>query len=344
MKKVLLILLFLVIILAIIPLFLPKTLHVEDEYVYDASTESVYDYFYDMKKFTQFDAWSQMDPNIKIDYSTPSSGVDASYSWESEDKNLGKGSMTITNAKANQFVNYDLKFGKMEGNTAEAIFQKMDDGKTKVIWSFDSAEAGYPFQVFNILMEGTVKNNLHKGLVNLDSLLQKSTKIDYANTDITKGGFQLVNEPAKKLFGVLQQTSTSDEEMATAMGESFGLINSYLIDANGFTDEQIGKPVVLWKQYDTESNSTLFYCGFFLDKDVAEREDMEFVEVPAGKMLTTIHNGAYNTLGITYNRMLKFAEVQNLELSTETYDIYLNDPANVEEDKLQTQIFIPVLN
>lgn len=344
MKKVLLILLFLVIILAVIPLFLPKTLHVEEEYVYDAPTEQVYDYFNNMKKFTQFDAWSEMDPNIKIDYSAPSSGVDAYYTWSSEDKNLGKGKMKITDARVNEFINYDLKFGKMEGNTAEAIFQKMDDGKTKVIWSFDSGEAGYPFQVFNVLMEGTVKNNLHKGMVNLDSLLQKSSKIDFANTDISKGGFQIVDEPAKKLFGILQQTSTSDEEMGTAMGESLGKVFSYLKDANGFTAEQIGKPVVLWKQYDTESNSALFYCGFFLDKEVAEKDDMEFVEVPAGKILTTIHNGAYNSMEVTYNRIHKFAETKNLELSKDTYDIYLNDPAEVKEEELQTQIFVPILN
>lgn len=343
MKKVLFILLLLVASLAVIPLFLPKVMHVEQEYVYDVPTAQVYDYFNNMEKFTQFDAWSESDPNIKIDYSSPTYGEGAYYKWNSENKNLGKGKMQIGEAKKDEFISYDLVFGEMKGNTADVIFQKLDEGKTKVIWSFDSGEANYPFQVFNVLMKGTVQRNLKKGMENLDSLLQKSSKINLENTDIHRGGFKVVEEPTKKLFGVLQQTSTSDEEMGTAMAETFGLVYSYLKDANGFTTQEIGKPVVYWKQYSEEQNSALFYCGYLVSKSATEKDEMENVEIPTGKYLTTIHNGAYNSLGITYSRLFKFVEMKNLSFSKETLDVYLNSPEHVNEKELKTQIFMPIV-
>ena len=344
MKKVLFVLLMLVVLLAIVPLFLPKTMHVEEEHVFDASIESVYNHYNDLTKFTQFDAWSQMDPDIKINYSSPAIGEGASYKWESQDRNLGTGSMTISESKLNEFVLYDLQFGDMTGNTTEAIFQRLDDGKTRVIWSFDSGESGYPYQIFNVLMNGTVKDNLKKGFANLESLLQKDSSLDNDNKDINNGGFMLEERPAQKLFGVIQQTSTDSDEIETAMSETFGLVRSYLVDANSLTEEQIGKPVVLWKQFDVDSETALFYCGFFVNENVPEVDDFEFINVPGGKYLTTIHQGSYRTLDITYEKLYELAAVQNLEISNNTYDVYLNDASTTEEKDLRTQIFVPVLN
>lgn len=344
MKKILFILLLIVVVLAVIPMFLPKTLHVEDEYVFDAPVERVFNHFNDLKKFTQFNAWSKKDPNMKLNFSSPAMGDGASYMWESNNRNLGTGNMSITDLRTNEFIDYNLDIGDMKGNTTQAIFQRLDDSKTKVIWSFDSAEAGYPLQVFNLLMKGTVQKNLKESFVNLDSILSKQTAANYPNQDINKGGFQIVQEPAKRLFGVLQQTTGDQEEMATAMNETLGFVHSYLRDANGLTEEEIGYPVVYWQQYNPDSNLALFYCGFFPKKDAVEKDDFEYVAIPAGKFLTTVHNGSYIGLNETYKRLHQFSEVNNLELSNSTLDVYLNDATVTDEKELKTQIFIPVLN
>ena len=344
MKKILFLLLLLVVTLAVIPLFLPKVMHVEEEYVFDAPVESVFRHFVDLKKFTAFNAWSTQDPDIKLNFSSPAIGEGASYMWESEDRNLGMGNMSITDLRDYEFILYTLQFGDMKNNSTEAIFQRMDDGKTRVIWSFDSEVDGYPYQVFNLLMKGTVRDNLRESFVNLDSILSKQNAANYPNQDIQKGGFQVIEQPAKRLFGVMQQTTGGEDELTTALNETFGLIHSYLRDANGFTEEEIGNPVVLWKQYTPDSNLALFYCGFFPSKVATEVDDFEYVEIPAGKYLTTIHNGSYAGMGETYKRMYHFAEVNNLELSTSTHDVYLNDATVTPEKELKTQIFIPVLN
>ena len=344
MKKVLFALLLMVVALAVLPIFLPKNLYVEKEYILDAPVEQVYTHFNDLKKFTKFDAWSSKDSAIILKFSSPFFGEGASYKWQSEDKEVGEGSMTISEARLNEFITYNLNFGEVKGNSSEVIFQRLDDDKTRVIWSFDSVEANYPFQIFNLLMKGTVKNNLERSLENLNCILQKPAQLDYANQDVEIGGFQIVEQGPKKLFGVIQQTSINDEEIGTAMSESFGLVRSYLVDASNLSDEEIGKPTVIWKQYDQEKNAALFYCGYIVNQTVAEVDDLEFTDIPGGKFLTTFHNGGFNTLEATYKRMRNFAEVQNIELSTETYDVYYSDAETTEESEMRIQVFIQILN
>lgn len=344
MKKVLFVLLLFVVALAVLPTFLPKTMHVEEEYVFDAPIEKVYNHFNDLQKFTQFDAWSKKDSTIILTFSSPANGEDASYQFKSNNKKVGDGSLKIISTKINEFINYEMNFGDINGNTSEVIFQRMEDDKTRVVWSFDSDDAKYPFQIFNLLMKGSAKENLKKSLENLDVILQKPIQLNYANLDVEKGGFQIIEQGPKKLFGVLQQTSVDDEEMETAMAETFGLVRSYLVDAHGLSVEELGKPVILWKQFDDENNMALFYCGFILEKIVPEEGDLEYTNIPGGKFLTTFHNGAHRTLDISYNRMRTFADVQELELSNDTYDVYYNDADTTDEKDLRTQIFIPILN
>lgn len=343
MRNLLFALLLLVVALAVLPLFLPKSMYVEEEYILDAPVEKVYSHFNDLRKFTKFDAWVQKDSTISLEFSSPSYGEEAYFSWESKDSELGNGSMTITETKPNEFIYYNVNFDDKEGNLTEVIFQRMDDDKTRVIWSFDSAEVGYPFQVYNLIMKGSVKANLKKGLENLNAILNKPLKLDYSNQNVEKGGFQIVEQGSKKLFGVIQRTSIAGEEMNMAMNETFGLVKSYLVDANGLSEEQIGKPVVLWKQFDMEADNALFYCGYIFNEEVPELDDLEYVDIPEGKFLTTFHNGSYDSLYVTYNRLRKFANVQQFELSNDTFNVYLNDPENTAEDDLKTQVFIPIL-
>lgn len=343
MKKVLFVLLLLVVALAVVPIFLPKTMFVEEEFVVDGSIEEVYNHFNDLKKFTQFNAWTEQDSTIAIEYSSPSYGEGAWYKWNSDKSNIGEGSMKIAETKANEFIFYDLSFGKSEGNRSEIVLQSLDDEKTRVVWSFSSGEMGYPMQILNVLMKGSVKSNIKKSLENLNTMLALPGDVNYSNQDVEKGGFQMIEQEPKKLFGIIQDSGTSPEELNMAIAESFGLVHSYLVDAQGLTDEQIGKPVVLWKELDKVNDQALFYCGYIFKQEVPEADELEYTDVPGGKLLTTFHNGDRNVLDVTHKRLRTFAEVQGLELANDVYNVYLNSPDEVDTQALKTQVFIPII-
>lgn len=344
MKNVLFVLILLVIGLAVLPFFLPKNMYVEEEFVFDQPIEKVYNHFNDLRKFSDFNANISADSAVILNFSSPTFGEDAHFSWQSDVKEVGEGTLNIIETRTHEYIVYDVRYGDSESNVSEVIFQRMSDEQTRVIWTFDAAEVSYPFQIINLFMKGKVKSNLRKSMENLNDLLQRPIQLDYRNLDVDKGGFQVVERVSKNLFGILQQTSLMEEEMNTAMGETFGLLRSYLIDANEMNPEEIGLPVVLWKQKDTESDLALFYCGFIIDKSVEEVEDMEFVEIPGGQYLTTFHNGDFSTLDITHNRLRQFAESKEISLSRDVMDVYHNEINASAEESMRIQVFIPILN
>lgn len=338
MKKVIFIILFVLVVLAVVPIFLPKTMHVEQEYEFDAPVEEVYNYFADFKQFTRWNAWTQSDPNIELQYSTPTSGIDAYYTWKSEKSDLGEGKMSIVEAGQNDFLKYNLQFGEMKGNWSEAIFQKIDEDHTKVIWTFDNEEVSYPFQLMNVLMKGAVENKFDEGFEILAKLIAKDKEEAKSN----EPEFSVIEEPTQFLFGILQETSTQDEELSTAMAESFGMVYSYLRDVYKMEPSNIGKPVTYWQVYDESADKAVFYCGFFIDRKISETDDMKYVEVPSAKVLVKTHYGPYNTIGSSYEKMMTYAAEKGWKTSPKNWAIYLNDPEKTEQDKIATQIFVPI--
>ena len=328
MKKVIILLLFIIVAIAIVPVFLPKTIHEEAEYIYDADSKKVYDNFNNLKKMSQWFSWDKKDDRT-IKFSTPVEGIGASYNWTS-DGEFG-GNVTITDAKEMQFVGYSLDFKDQEGNTSEAIFQILDDGKVKVIWTFDSAEFSYPFQIYNYLMKGRVKENLERGLKKLDDILKEESK-STDNTTTNEKEVKISEESSKQLLGVVQTVSVDDEsEYKIAVDESLGLVESYLLDEKGLTREDIGNEVIYFVSKD--NHELTFVVGFFLKDKVAESEDIKYLNVPAYKTLTAIVNNDKEAIDKATANIKEYAKENKFYPVKNSWQV-------IDGDKVQ--IYVPV--
>ncbi|UOH77433.1 hypothetical protein MT996_09460 [Ornithobacterium rhinotracheale] len=328
MKKVIVILLVVMVGVVVFPVFLPKTTHEEAEFIYDADTKVVYNYFNNLKKMSQWFGWSGSDTETNTKFSTPAEGVGAYFKWAREE---GKGGVvTVTDAKENQFVGYNLSFGDEKGNTSEAIFQTLDDGKVKVIWTFDTAEVSYPFQVYAFFMRRSIQKNLQNGLERLNTLTQKEQA--QHGGKLAASAVQEVNQPAHKLFGVMQTTSANDEsEYRTAVGEALGMVESYLIDENSVSPTQINGDVVYFLKRDAQENN--FVAGFFTEASVPQKEGMQYVDIPAYKCLTTAVNNNPEDIKKAYQDLEKYAKDKGLYTLQSSWQI-------IRED--QVQIYIPL--
>ena len=324
MKKVIILLLFIIVGIAIAPVFLPKTIHEEAVYIYDAPPQKVYNYFYNLKKMSQWFSWDKSGEGTELKFSSPTEGVGAYYNWEN-------GKMAITDAKEMQFVGYSLNLKDQEGNTSEAIFQVLDDGKVKVIWTFDSAEFSYPFQIYNYLMKSSVKENLESGLKRLDDILKKEGIT--ANNDASdKNEIKISEESAKQLLGIVQTVSINDEsEYKTAVEESLGLVESYLLDEKGLTQEEIGNEVIYFVSKD--SHEITFVVGFFLKNKVAENEDIKYLSIPAYKTLTAIVNNDKEAIDKATANIKEYAKENKFYPIKNSWQVIDGD---------RVQIYVPV--
>jgi AraC family transcriptional regulator len=60
------------------------------------------------------------------------------------------------------------------------------------------------------------------------------------------------------------------------------------------------------------------------------------------EVASTIHTGAYNKVGATYEKLTKWVAEQGYFFNGPVREIYLNDPNTVPEESLKTEIQIPV--
>ena len=102
----------------------PDTFRVQRTATIKAPPQAVHALINDYRNWSAWSPWEKKDPNMKRSYSGPASGKDAFYAWDG-DKNVGKGSMTITDASPSRIaLNLD--------------FEKPFEGHNKIVFALDS--------------------------------------------------------------------------------------------------------------------------------------------------------------------------------------------------------------
>jgi hypothetical protein len=100
------------------------------------------------------------DPNIRTEYSGHDGAPGASYTWDSDVKNVGAGKQTITTIKPNEEMGTRINFIKPFSGIGDAfITVKEEGGNTKATWKIISSTP-YPMNFIKIF--GVIEKNMDK--------------------------------------------------------------------------------------------------------------------------------------------------------------------------------------
>ena len=109
-KKILIVLVVLIAIAAIAGMFMSSKFSMERSIVINANEQVIFDQVNILKNWEKWSPWQKMDLTSKMTYFGPESGVGAGYTWVSENKSTGSGTLTISESVPNQKVTTDLDF------------------------------------------------------------------------------------------------------------------------------------------------------------------------------------------------------------------------------------------
>ena len=151
---------------------LPQQVHVERSITVDRPAAAVFPLLNSPKRFNEWSPWKDLDPNVRMSYSGPESGVGAAMAWSGNSK-VGKGSQVITESVADQSVKTDLNFGDM--GTAKAEWQLSSAGTgTKIVWSLDMDVGNNPLgRYMGLFMDKMIGPDYDRGLKQLQALAEK---------------------------------------------------------------------------------------------------------------------------------------------------------------------------
>lgn len=123
----------------------------------------------DFREFIRWEPWSEMDPEVQLDFSDPSAGVGAWYTWEGEE--TGSGRMEILEV-TDAGVREELEFFTPMASVAAVEINMEDTGDDVIVtWSMaQPADIGTKFAMAAMDLDGMVGKDFEKGLASLAEL------------------------------------------------------------------------------------------------------------------------------------------------------------------------------
>ena len=151
---------------------LPSQFNVARSATINAPAEKIYPLIATTGQWKNWSVWNQRDPNMKIDYAGPQSGLGAKWSWES--KCEGSGEMEFISAEPKKLLGYRLLFKDFNTTSTGTLTLEPDSASTKVTWSFVGEAGNNPMMRYmGLMMDGIIGKDFVAGLANLKALAER---------------------------------------------------------------------------------------------------------------------------------------------------------------------------
>ncbi|MFO0584164.1 MAG: SRPBCC family protein [Anaeromyxobacter sp.] len=165
---------------AIVVLFLgfvatrPSTYAVERQTTVAAPPAVVYAELADFHRWEAWSPWAKLDPNVKNTYEGQPGAVGSKQEW-SGNKDVGRGRMTVKDARPGERLGIDLEFIEPFASRADTDFVLSPDGAgTRVSWKM-AGTMGFMEKAFGVFMnmDAMIGKDFEKGLAQLKAVAEK---------------------------------------------------------------------------------------------------------------------------------------------------------------------------
>jgi hypothetical protein len=176
LKKLLLGVAILIGLVLIAAWFTNKDYSVEREIVINKPKQQVFDYVKFLKNQDNYSKWAMMDLKMKKEYIGTDGTVGFISSWDSENKQLGRGEQEISKITEGERIDFQLRFFEPMSSTSPAYMttDSVSATQTKVKWGMSGTMA-YPTNVVLMFMDISeiLGRDLTTGLTTLKRVMEK---------------------------------------------------------------------------------------------------------------------------------------------------------------------------
>ena len=327
--KILKILLILVGVFILIALILgivgPKSYDVNRSAIVAGTPEQVWPYVSDLKKMALWSPWAEKDTTMTVEYTGTDGAVGSMSSW-SGNKDVGKGSQTLSVLEPNSKVESKLVFLEpMAGESTAYTHLKDTTGGTYVTWGI-KGENGFVGRIFGSIMnmDKMMAPDFERGLAKLTELVASMPKTVAPTINIVPGEYA-----GGKYFGM--RGTMGFDKMSSFYEKNIPLVMAACEKGGG---KIAGVPTGLYFKWDTTTSTTEMAAVVPFSGEVKASGGMEVIAVPAAKSLTINYMGGYGGLGNAHNTMDAYIASNKLEHVAPVIEEYLTGPAT-ETDSMK---------
>ena len=136
-------------------------------------SKGFFNYIKFLKNQNEYSKWSKMDANMKKEFKGTDATIGFISSWDSENKDVGKGEQEIVKITEGSRVDYEIRFKIPFESTSNAYMSTEENGpnQTKVTWEFNG-KMNYPMNLMLLFMDmdKEIGSDLNIGLNNLKGI------------------------------------------------------------------------------------------------------------------------------------------------------------------------------
>jgi uncharacterized protein YndB with AHSA1/START domain len=160
-------------LILIVALMIKKEYKVERDIIIDQPVERVFDYILYLGHQYKYNKWWMADPHVKTELMGRDGHVGCVISWDSTNKQLGKGEQEIKSILINHRIDFEIRFIKPFSNIAQVymITEPITDEITRFKWGFVGKNQ-FPLTLMNPFMDQLLGKDLEKSSANLKEILE----------------------------------------------------------------------------------------------------------------------------------------------------------------------------
>ena len=147
--------------------------------------------------------------------------------------------------------------------------------------------------------------------------------------------FELLEVTPRPVLGIRVRTPL--EGIAQKLGESYGAIGEYLGELG---EPMVGAPYAAF--YNMDMQDLDVEIGMQVSRELPGRETIQAGYIPGGKAASAINTGPYRAMEATYEALAKWMAENGLEPTGVAYEFYIDDPAEIPQKDIRTQIYFPL--
>ena len=214
--------LFLVLIL--IGLLLPSHARIERATAIDAHPATVFALLNDSRQVNKWAPVTEDDPNARLDFSGPFSGVGATMTWHGQI--IGRGRQTIVESEPYERIVSEVEADNGRRST-NLLSLDAEDGGTRVSWIY---ERDYGLNLagrfFALFLDGIVGPELDERLAALAQMAERLPRADFSDLEVER-----IVVPATDIAWLRTTSLPEAGAVSDAMSDSFFEILNF-IDAH----------------------------------------------------------------------------------------------------------------
>lgn len=323
-----------VLLLVIIGLALPRHTLVAVETHVKAHPATVFALLNDFHRQILWSPLMDTDPNVRIIYSGPDRGVNATMTWDGTI--IGSGTQTITESRPFEYVASVIN--SAEASESRTWFDlKEDGGTTTITWGFES-DHGYNLvgRYFSLMLGSIVQRDYQRGLASLKALAESLPAADFSDIEI-----EHIAVEASEIAYLSTTATPQPAAISEALGDAY-------FEVLNFMDEHhlqlAGAPISITRSF---SGAELQFDAAIPVRGVPDSAPRDGARVKlgfsyAGQVIRVKHIGPYRSLGVTHQKIGAYIAALDIERNGNAWESYVSDPTKVAEADLLTYVYYPI--